>query len=103
MKLHNSSYLLTCISEDDIDIVYFHNLTSLRASYRRLHDMTNVELEQKLDENLSYLERVIQGLVPNERHEVGLLSIVTVYLSVFESFPLGIVKAGLQISLIHTH
>lgn len=65
--------------------------------------MTKVELEQKLDKNISYLECVIQGVVPNERHEVGLHANVIIYLSAFESFSMGKVKAGLHISLIHTH
>lgn len=42
--------------------------------------MTETDLEEKLNENLSYLEHVILGHIHNERHEVGLQSIVTINL-----------------------
>lgn len=46
-------------------------MDSLKASYKRLQSMTESDLEQRLNENLYYLEQVIRGRVPNERHEVG--------------------------------
>lgn len=59
------------ISEDDLDIIYYHDMNSLKASYKRLQSMTESDLEQRLNENLSYLEKIIKRRVPNERHEVG--------------------------------
>lgn len=61
--------------EDDIDIVYYQDLASLKSSYRRLQCMTETDLEEKLDENLTYLEHVILGHVHNERHEMFISSL----------------------------
>ncbi|XP_063889072.1 uncharacterized protein LOC135115895 isoform X1 [Scylla paramamosain] len=45
------------------------SLDSLRNSYRQLQNMTNSDLEQRLEDNIPYLEDVIRGNVPNERHQ----------------------------------
>lgn len=48
-----------------------HTLDSLKTSYKQLQSMTQSDLEQRLDENIPYLEKVIRGDIPNERHEVS--------------------------------
>ncbi|XP_045114618.1 uncharacterized protein LOC123506528 isoform X2 [Portunus trituberculatus] len=45
------------------------SLDSLRKSYKKLRNMTDSDLEQRMEENLSYLENVIRGVLPNERHQ----------------------------------
>ncbi|KAG0727843.1 hypothetical protein GWK47_033757 [Chionoecetes opilio] len=52
----------------------FQKLQALRTSYKLLHNMTESDFEQRMDESLPYLKRVIRGVEPNERHELFMTS-----------------------------
>lgn len=73
-----------CISEEECFILNelqesTHTLASLKTSYKQLQSMTKSDLEKRLDENIPYLEQVIRGDIPNERHEVSSQFIVHLF------------------------
>ena len=71
----NIQYHSPCLSDEECCILNEleespHSVDALRSSYKQLHNMTNNDLEQRLNDYLPYFEEVIRGTIPNERHEV---------------------------------